>query len=339
MIIKIADYSDKESILEFINDNWQENHIFFKWPELFDDYHRNGKKINYVIARDENDRKIYGICGFIYANHNVQPDVWLALWKVIPSGIPSLGLDIVNFLNKELKCRILACCGIKKEVKRLYEFLGYKTGTLKHYYRLNDLEKYKIACIRDKKIFEYDKKSVAELVLIDTEEEFLKNIDYDSEVFEEVVPYKDLNYLFHKYYHNIAYRYQVWGIKSEKATIEAVLFTKIVKNGEGKVLRIVDFVGNEEELAKCGYALNKLLINSECEYIDCYQYGLSESTFDRLGMTLLKENDDNIIPNYFEPFEQCNVDIHFFTSTMENFRMFKADGDQERPNLIEVTNE
>ncbi len=51
-------------------------------------------------------------------------------------------------------------------------------------------------------------------------------------------------------------------------------------------------------------------------------------------MKELDEADTNIIPNHFEPFEQRNIDIHFFTSQMEHFRMFKADGDQERPNCI-----
>ena len=119
MNIKIADYSEKELILQFIKSYWQENHIFVRWPELFDDYHRNIDKLNYVIAIDEEQKKIYGVCGYIYANHNERPDVWLALWKVIPSDVPSLGLDLVNYLNKELNCNVLACCGIKKEVKRL----------------------------------------------------------------------------------------------------------------------------------------------------------------------------------------------------------------------------
>lgn len=334
MEIRQAKYTDRQEILQFIKENWQENHIFVRWPELFDDYHKNGDQINYIIAINETDNKIYGICGFIYANHDASPDVWLALWKVIPSGIPSLGMDMVHYLKEKLNCNVLACCGIRKEVMRLYQFLGYQTGTMHHFYRLNENTEYRIASVVDDKMLEYMESNDVTLVPIHSEAEFGSLVTYESDIYTKAIPFKDRDYIIRKYFHNIAYKYQVFGIRGETGAVNAVLFTKIVEANGSKALRIVDFLGDESELGKCGNELNRIMNDNDCEYVDIYEYGLSEYVLQGLGMKELDENDNNIIPNYFEPFEQQNVEIHFFTNKIDNFRMFKADGDQERPNII-----
>ena len=50
-----------------------------------------------------------------------------------------------------------------------------------------------------------------------------------------------------------------------------------------------------------------------------------------MGFLKRTENDPNIIPNYFEPFEQKNVDIYFVSNVMENLHLYRGDGDQDRP--------
>ncbi len=332
MQIRIADYSEKSAILDFINVNWQENHVFVRWPKLFDDYHKNGDRLNYMIAIDKG--KIYGVCGFIYANHDEQPDIWLALWKVIPSGFPSLGMDIINSLKETLNYRVLSCCGIKKEVKKLYEFLGFQTGTLKHFYRVNQNCEHRIAVISNNELLKYVVSDDVRLVPIQSEAEFRNVIKYERDVFHRAVPWKDCKYVIKKYFHNIAYKYFVFAVWTSRGSADAVLITKIVKANDSKAMRIVDFLGDETALQSCGKALEQMMYDNDYEYVDIYEYGLSDSVLRGLGMKELDERDSNIIPNYFEPFEQRNVDIHFFTSQINDFRMFKADGDQERPNFV-----
>lgn len=332
MQIRLAAYSEKSAILDFINENWQENHVFVRWPELFDDYHKNGETLNYMIAIDEG--KIYGVCGFIYANHEKQPDVWVALWKVIPSGIPSLGMDIINSLRKTLDYRVLSCCGIKKEVKKLYEFLGFQTGTLKHFYRLNKNCEYRIAVVSDNIQPDYVASDDVEFVQIRSEDEFRDVVKYERDVFHMTQPWKDHDYLIKKYFRNIAYKYLVFAIRTNWGAVDTVFFTKVVEANNSRAMRIVDFLGNETVLEICGKVLEQIMFDHNCEYIDFYEYGLSDSVLRKLGMKEMVESDKNIIPNYFEPFVQKNVDIHFFTNQIDNFRMFKADGDQERPNFV-----
>ena len=45
------------------------------------------------------------------------------------------------------------------------------------------------------------------------------------------------------------------------------------------------------------------------------------------------EGDGCIIPNYLTPPVHENTEYYYFTNKPENFVLFKADGDQDRPNL------
>ena len=61
-----------------------------------------------------------------------------------------------------------------------------------------------------------------------------------------------------------------------------------------------------------------------------YEKGVDSNILQKAGWIKLDETD-NIIPNYFSPYEQINVDINYCTSD-ENIVLFRGDGDQDRPN-------
>ncbi|MEH7504134.1 hypothetical protein V7152_19330, partial [Neobacillus drentensis] len=146
--------------------------------------------------------------------------------------------------------------------------------------------------------------------------------------------YKDQNYIKKRYFEHPFYQYQVFGIGKEDATT-SLLITREISINHSKVLRIIDFIGAEEDIAGIGLELQKILKANDYEYIDFYQYGISEDVLNTAGFVKREKKDENIIPNYFEPFEKKNVDIHFSTNVNENkYYIFKGDGDQDRPNLL-----
>ena len=51
------------------------------------------------------------------------------------------------------------------------------------------------------------------------------------------------------------------------------------------------------------------LEETNCEYIDFYNYGFKEQSLLSAGFIERTEGDANIIPNYFHPFVQENIDI------------------------------
>lgn len=332
MNIRFAKYSDKSAILDFIDRYWAKDHIFVNWPELFDYTHLlNNGDLAYVIAEDEKVQKIYGVCGYIISNHLEHPDIWVALWKVIPSGLPSLGMDLINFMKENTKCRVFSCCGIKNSVKRIYNFLGFHTGTLNHFYRLADKEAYQVACVNQKNIIPATPNKGCHLEEIKTKAQFEQIFNF--EILTRKKPYKDKDYLIHRYFENIGYQYKIWTIMFDGSSVaNSVLIGREIRQNNAVILRLVDFLGIDEELEQIAVPLQKLIETNGYEYIDMYEYGLKDETMYKMGMTKREKTDTNIIPNYFEPFVQENVDIHFFTNAEENFYMFKADGDQDRPN-------
>ena len=103
--------------------------------------------------------------------------------------------------------------------------------------------------------------------------------------------------------------------------------------GENTVLRLVDYWGSEEDFAKVGGTIDALLQQYDAEYCDMYCTGLSEDSVNAGGFTLRERGSETVIPNYLNPPVDFNTDYFYFTSDAQGFRMFKADGDQDRPNL------
>ena len=69
--------------------------------------------------------------------------------------------------------------------------------------------------------------------------------------------------------------------------------------------------------------------------MDIYSYGVPIDIIEKAGFLDRQEYDNLIIPNYFEPFERKNVDLRYAYKVKESsdpVRLFKADGDQDRPN-------
>ena len=98
-------------------------------------------------------------------------------------------------------------------------------------------------------------------------------------------------------------------------------------------MRIVDIQGDLTKLNSIYESIISILQNHDSEYIDCLNHGLSENLFSKLGFEL--RNSETIIPNYFEPFLQENIDTLFaYKSKTPNYVIFKGDSDQDRPNII-----
>ena len=51
------------------------------------------------------------------------------------------------------------------------------------------------------------------------------------------------------------------------------------------------------------------------------------------GFSERREGDGTVIPNYLTPPLRENTEYYYFTNRPEGFVLFKADGDQDRPNL------
>jgi hypothetical protein len=104
---------------------------------------------------------------------------------------------------------------------------------------------------------------------------------------------------------------------------------------EGNALRVVDFIGESSGLAGLQPWLTDLLAEHQAEFLDMYCHGLPEADLQAAGFMPCPCEGPLLVPNYFEPLMRKNVEILFSYQSMQpNCRIFKGDGDQDRPNRI-----
>ena len=333
---RIATVDDRQALQAFLADQWNPELIYLKSDPFFDYDFRYENNLNFLLAINQ-DGRIDGILGFIlYGQEYKNSDVFTVLWKVRPkSGDPMLGMTLLEKLISGFGFRIVSTVGANAKTLPIYEFMGYKTGQLQHYFILNDqLSDFNI-CSNTQKVTD-DNKSIPEAgkQLVSFESYDKLTACFNPEKYKERIPYKSPQYIDKRYFNHPFYVYKVFGIADVKGKVNSILVAREVAQNGAKVLRVVDFIGNEADLTGLGISLKALLYENGYEYVDFLQYGIGHDIMTAAGFQLRDDYEDLIIPNYFEPFKQTNIKINFFTTASEPYYIFKADGDQDRPSRI-----
>ena len=312
---------DTEKLFSFLKKNWNNNHIYIKDQKYFG--YEFSDNSNFVLAK--NDNKIVATLG--YFDYDNKGDIWTVIWK--NSGKMDDGLKCLQFLlNASYKS--VSSCGINKKTIPIYEFLGINTGRLKHFYILNqELEEYNIAKISKKNIKKIETKDVENLIEVESIDELLKLINYQE--LKKYNFYKSPEYFNKRYFKHPYYKYHIL-LKSKNAN--SILVYRIIKVNGGSCIRIMDFLGDEKEFNELTNYLVAKMLKEKHEYIDIYEVGIEDEILEDSGFIERIEEDSNIIPNYFEPFVQKNIEIYYMSNCNSKFRIFKGDGDQDRPSLV-----
>lgn len=335
--IRRACMSDGATIMQFIDDYWCKNHILAINKEIFYWQYQEGSYLNFIIAEDSSTSQLLALLGFIKYGENLDDDIMLALWKSNSTEYPFLGVELLQYLEN-ISSKNISCNGINlKTTKDIYEFMGFRIGHLKHYYRLSDRKEYKVAKIVRKIILKPISNSVEKQLLpIKSMELFEAMIDKKACLEQEgMFPKKSMYYLKHRFFEHPIYDYQVFGISDDNSFIKAVMFARSIECNGTRILRVVDFVGDIKELSYVSKAIDDILRDGSYEYIDFLQDGIDDGIMQNAGFVLNEADSGNIIPNYFEPYECSNINIWYATKHEQGFCIFRGDGDQDRPNTIE----
>lgn len=329
-IFRTATIEDVDNIMNFIKIYWGENHILAVDKEFMLYEYGNGEQLNFFLAIDKETGQIDVIMAFyLYSKDEKNADSSGGLIKVNPN-------CKVPFIGMEVSKRYLASVGRgyvgngvnpNTALPLTKRMLGHLVGKLKQYYVINLEEDYKIAIIKNKKTKPITEPVQKGLNLLHSVEDMYKI--FDDENYKKFIPYKDRGYIEKRYFNHPIYKYDLYSIGSED--VKTVLVMREISANGGKIARIVDVLGDTTELAYIGKAIKEILRNKRYEYIDIYEHGVEDSIMDRAGFVQRVDEDENVIPNYFEPYVAKNVDIYYHTAC-ENARIFKADGDQDRPN-------
>ena len=347
--VRFAHTGDQDRLVTFVHDHWSSTHVFSTRPEVFRWQHLDHSgRLNMVMAEDTEapGRPVLGILGFIpmgrFSTELGDSDVMLAIWKVREDvAPPGLGLRLLKFLQAELSPRLVAAIGISTMVRRLYKVLGYEIGGLLHSAIFNPDRRNELRIAQG--VPESAFGSPAPVVESQLE---LRRLDEAApidvraavdRVAATVLPVKNWEYLVNRFLRHPWYRYELRSVHRGGELVAVVVWRAVSAHG-ATLLRIVDIVGEIDWLSHASEVLIPEVIRSEAEYIDVVQWGIDAAPLAEGGFVTSKFHESMVLPNYFEPFEARNVDIEFAFKVTDGdvrpVRLFRADSDQDRPNLV-----
>lgn len=322
--IHFAENSDIPDIMTFFDKYWKKNHILARNRKFFEyEFCRNGE-VCVVLLKDA-EKKIKGTLGYIpYGDEN--RDIFMVMWKVVETNDLFLGTSLLYYLVENGRCRHIYTSGLNKSTISIYKYLGLQVVSLTHYYMANPYVKQNVAKIRVNKNIcisestEGDKWHECEM------NEFRDS--YSVPIAEDRIR-KSCEYVLHRYYNNPIYNYKVYKMSTNSRSFFVVFRIQTYKSS--RILRVIDYLGDEFLVNATANIVWKIMIEEKCEYADMYAYGLNHQLLQEAGFDIIKENSEDIVPNYFSPFKQENIEIRaMFEKGMQPY-IFKGDGDQDRP--------
>lgn len=330
--IRCAEKTEYDKIKSFINIHWRENHILAVSKELFDFQHlrKDSPLYDFVIAEHKQTGEIHAVYGFInsaiYDNgSSITPNaVWGALWKVRKdvknNEVNKIGLAVLFYILDLYPNSPFITLGLSKYSQFIFEGLNFGFGKMNHYYFANIECKSPIIS----KNLEYSEH-------INNKQVCIKQFAFDRDIESDYIPKKNNEYIINRYVRHPYYKYDIWGLY-KRGELVNVWVTRLTDYNGARCLRLVDMIGQTRNLPDASGSLQSLLELYKAEYIDCYNYGIDKSEFMNLGMKMVQA--PTVIPNYFEPFEQVNIDVYYAFCFDKDVCIFKGDGDQDRPSII-----
>lgn len=335
-IFRKAKMEDLENLTRFIKENWRQNHILANDREFFLYEHGDGEDLNFVICEEKASGEIVGMHGYIPYSINKELSHVCGVMTMVKKDItlPMLGVELIKRFIGITKYKTY--CGIGTNPKTMIpiakNIFQRTVGKMEHYYQLNEkVEEYKIPIIinRNRSVINSRESVQADLIEINEFAELKKIFDFKKTY--RFLPYKEDWYIEKRYFNHPIYHYRVWTIIID-GQVSALLVGREVRHGNSKIIRFVDFIGDINYLALTRKGIKEIIEIYRYEYADFLLHGVPENIMKEAGFIRKKDGDENIIPNYFEPFVQSNVDIWFETSH-QDLIIFKADADADRPNM------
>lgn len=332
--------ADVDALTRFIDEHWRKDHVLAQHRTLLDWQHAcEDGTYNFLLAWDETGR-LLAVLGYIpisrYDPNNAATDdvVWLALWKTrADAGRAGLGLALLKELGRMYPTAQLGVNGINVTHPPMYRSLGFQSDELRQYFLANPDGRGDLIAVADGEVLpspipgaatfrEMDAATLTTLIL--------------PSCSEAVAPLKSPAYFISRFLEHPYYDYRVLLVELD-GLARAILAIRLDQHGRSRALRIVDFLGDERVLAECGTAIHEAMIAAHAEYADFWQFGLPERYLLAAGFAATTAAGP-VVPTYFEPFVPKHTRIFFAVKTGagRKLRVFKADGDQDRPNRIEA---
>jgi hypothetical protein len=334
----MAEAHDKERMLAFLAAHWRADHIFVLAPQVFDwQYQKPDGGYHIALALNEDD-SVLGFLGYIPTGQ-FDPDlgcddIMLAVWKVREDmALPGVGLRLLKLIEKTHKPRIIGAIGISDMVEPIYKAFKYTLGQLHHAALFADTANAgKIAMnVPNFTPVPTTKDSAMLGPVLDTQSDAVTRLAQGAGLA------KSWTYLQNRYVNHPYYDYSLRGVFNGDDLQSVIVWRKVEVN-DMAILRIVDVIGPPEGLTQVSGALRDEVRDAGADYIDILQTGLDVDGLRAAGFISPADHTDLILPNFFAPFVASNVTIKLayrdFETPGRALTLFRADSDQDRPNLL-----
>ena len=318
----------------FIKNNWIKKIKFQKMKKVFEWQYKNNNRYNFFIAKK--NKKIIGVQGFIpskrYDKKNPNKEIFLAFLRVIEGKHVGVALMLHKKALEVLKPKFIAVIGIEESVHAFHKWLGFNVYRMNHHiFFSKKIKKFSLLNITSKQIIRkrIKKKFLVKQLKISNIKELINNTFYKNKT-----PLKSNEYLINRYLKNPFFKYFIFSTFKKK-TPQALIVIKPIKFKNSIALRLVDYIGSETSFLSIYDMCNQILESFNAEYLDIYSYGISPKILKQAGFTNRYLNRDLIVPDYFDPYIEKNIDIYCAIKTQLNKKimLFKGDGDGDRPNI------
>lgn len=331
--IRFCRLDELAKLQRFIRDEWSSDHIFVYSVDLLDYQHRTREtdRYNFVVAADEHG-SFQAILGFIPPGHfgdEAEGALWLSLWKTgARCADKGAGLALLRFLEREVRHDTIITAGISAQARSIYKVLRFQVHALQHYYLAIHARPDGIALgLRsNERPLADGQVPLAPGAMNHTAEE--------QALSAEKYRYRGLTYFREKYEKHPSYQYQL--VHAPLCDISLVFRLVDVPN-KGRAMRLIDCGGNLGALPRVMGAIVAMAKAAGVEYVDILAHWPLPEDLENAGFRRVQ---DEIVPNYFEPFVQKNVTIEFAVKNRDvaSIAVFKGDGDQDRPSRIPGVN-
>ncbi len=329
--VRRAEIKDIPTIMQFLEDNWLHGYILAHDREFFEWQFVKDGKVNIWIGIDDETGKMYAMQSVIFYRDTPHPDMSGSLWIAIKSDNPFLAFDVQDTMWNYMLPRDTFSPGLRPDAVKANRLMGNTVVAMDHYYRLRDLDEYRIAVVKDKNI-PHVKDEGYTLMPCDSLEEMSGIIPEDALI--DSAPSKDYKYIKWRYFDHPIFHYDLYKIINPAGKPEAILITREEYANNARSCKIVDFYGISDVLGKITTALDKIMIDRNYEFIDVYSYGVDPQIYENGGLLRCDSGSVNIIPNYFQPYSPKNAEIYLVPPKINGTRIFRGDSDQDKPRLL-----
>ncbi len=339
IVVELLQHNDFHKFQSFIREHWKKDHIFVQDTSIFEFQHKSSSNYHYMVAKQYDE--LLGVHGVIpqvqFDEFLPRDQIFLGLWKVLDTESVGTGILLYQNILNEYDPEFIGVIGYNDQVLPFYIWQGFEVGIMNHHFVLSpDKTVFKIANVPSRICGKNINSASTISYKLITESDF-KCLD-TSEIYLHQIPSKSDAYIVNRFMNHPIYEYHVYAITDADQVLAICVIRPVVQDSS-IVLRFVDFMGPNDVFALLGQFVHSLLNEYEAEYLDFYSHGIPIECIEKAGFLNRQEYDDLIIPDYFEPFERKNIDLRYaykITESQEDVRLFKSDGDQDRPSIIGV---